>query len=322
MKSRVLNVAAVLSAVVLTATSASAQSGPIRSQDQVVNDAAAFRAGLPAETPFVTPDGAIVLGHRCATHGLTAEEHAASDAMIAMVEAAMPTAEEMLADPRLARGRKNTVNVVFHVIHSGNSGKLSTGAIKQQMSVLNKACKKRGFRFKLKATTYTNNSNWFTGCASSSTERAMTSKLSVSPRTTLNIYSCNPRGGFLGWAYLPGSGVTGSSSDGVFLLHSTLPGGSARPYNQGDTGTHEVGHYLGLDHTFFGGCSDRDKVSDTPAERSPPYGCPIGRDTCGGGGKDPIKNFMDYTDDSCMNTFTKGQKARIQKQTRAHRPAL
>jgi len=216
------------------------------------------------------------------------------------------------------------INVYFHVINKGTgiaNGDVPATMINSQMSVLNDAFGPWGWSFNLAATTRTTNATWYTAGAGTAAERAMKSALRQGGSADLNIYSSSPGGGLLGWATFPSSYQSNPSYDGVVVLFSSLPGGSAQPYNLGDTATHEVGHWMGLYHTFQGGCQPKggDLVADTAPEKSPAYGCPVGRDTCRNGGVDPIRNFMDYSDDACMNHFTAGQDARMDAQMTTYR---
>ncbi len=150
----------------------------------------------------------------------------------------------------------------------------------------------------------------------------MKQALAIDPAHTLNIYICFLSGGLLGYARFPWEFPEDSYMHGVVIKNSTLPGGTA-PYDEGDTGTHEVGHYVGLYHTFQNGCNPPgDYVSDTPYEESPAYGCSEGRDTCPQPGPDPIHNFMDYSDDACMTHFTPGQASRMDSIMHVYRPSM
>ncbi|WP_395834355.1 zinc metalloprotease [Cystobacter fuscus] len=252
---------------------------------------------------------AVVRG--CATQELSAEEKQS-------VEQAL--AGRVRAQARAA-GSVN-IKVYWHVINNGTStsqGNISDADIASQISVLNAAYKTTPFTFTLVGTDRTTNSSWYT-CSGGACEKKMKAALRKGGAGDLNVYSNNMGQGLLGWATFPSSYASQPSLDGVVILYSSLPGGSAAPYNEGDTATHEVGHWLGLYHTFQGGCTTTgDYVNDTPAESSAAYGCPTGRDTCTTAGVDPITNFMDYTDDSCMNTFSAGQNDRMDSLVQQYR---
>lgn len=130
----------------------------------------------------------------------------------------------------------------------------------------------------------------------------------ITPETHLNIWVCDIGGGILGYAQFPGGNP---NTDGVVLLYSSLPGGSATNYNQGRTATHEVGHYLNLRHIWGDGrCRQDDFVLDTPTSDAPNYGCPS-YPTVNCSTTDMTMNYMDYTYDTCMYMFTDGQRNRM-----------
>jgi hypothetical protein len=228
--------------------------------------------------------------------------------------------------PASARGKAGkrfsaTVPVYFHVITDGAAGNLTNAQIAAQISVLNETFggaeggANTGFTFQLAGVTRTNDAAWF-ATSSGGAEHQMKHALRQGGANALNLYSAGA-GAFLGWAYLP-SILTKPNQrylDGVVVDWETVPGVSdayAGEYDQGETATHEVGHWLNLEHTFFGGCNERgDFVADTPAEKTATSGCPAGKDTCPAPGLDPIHNYMDYSFDSCYTEFTAGQTQRM-----------
>ncbi len=212
------------------------------------------------------------------------------------------------------------IPVIFHVIYketttngvTTRTGYVPRSQIDAQMSVLNAAYAGAGVFFTLRGVERVLQNTWFGMSMGSLQEQAAKAALAVDPAHVLNIYTAGPANNVLGWAYFPWSYPDSYFMHGLVILYSTLPGGSAKPYNKGATATHEIGHYLGLFHTFQNGClSPGDYVSDTFDEASPAYGCPTYRDTCPTPGLDPVWDYMDYTNDACMTRFTAGQATRM-----------
>jgi hypothetical protein len=220
-----------------------------------------------------------------------------------------------------------TIPVIVHVVAENTTragGYVPDSMINRQINLLNEAFAggtggaDTAFAFSLTKITRTVNPSWYPIVYGSSGERAMKSALREGGKETLNIYTGELSDNLLGWATFPKQSL--QSTDGVVILAESMPGGTTANYNEGDTATHEVGHWLNLYHTFQNGCSTTgDRVDDTPSERSPASQCPADRDTCGEAGADPIHNFMDYTYDACMFEFTSGQAARMLDAWNAYR---
>lgn len=220
-----------------------------------------------------------------------------------------------------------TIPVIFHVIQpNSGSGAVSNELIDQQMDVLNDSFDgttggvDTGLRFELVDVDRTIKAAWSPMDYVSPASVQMKNKLHKGQGRTLNLYSTELNDGLLGWATFPSDFVGSEKIDGVVFDYRSMPGGALADYNEGDTVTHEVGHWVGLYHTFQGGCADPgDFVADTPAEMTDTDGCPPGKDTCAAPGADPIHNFMDYSYDSCMYEFTAGQATRAADQVSSFR---
>jgi len=252
--------------------------------------------------------------------------------------------ERWIAENKIAAGGVIPVNI--HVIYSNNTAgsNVSDAVLDAQILVLNRnfagqdyngntvpGAANTGYTFVKASTTRTlasgNKKSWFTMTPGSSAENNAKNALVVNPTGSLNLYTCKPGQNLLGWATFPWNLAGNPNKDGVVVHYASLPGGTLAPYNLGGTGSHEVGHWVGLYHTFQGGCGSDcsttgDLVCDTPAEATATSGCPAGKNTCAAAGDDPIHNYMDYSTDICYDNFTTGQDARADFMMSTHRPVI
>mmetsp|Transcript_14151 Transcript_14151/g.42717 ORF Transcript_14151/g.42717 Transcript_14151/m.42717 type:complete len:345 (-) Transcript_14151:597-1631(-) len=247
------------------------------------------------------------------------------------------------------------IRVYWHIVTDQDCsrvpcyGYLTDALVRRSIAILNKSyaggyagSKKVNTRFKfsLKGITRTVNPNYFYSTVQSASDVEMRAVLRHKPsnRRELNIFSTygDSISRADGWASFPWwtTSASGQAYDGVTVSYLTVPGSANNyPYGistQGKVLTHEVGHWLGLSHTFEGGCTitGGDFVTDTVPEAQPARGCPTFLRTCKGSAlvkrygknyQDPYNNFMDYSSGRCLKVFTKGQATRMRSAWRRYR---
>ncbi|CEJ90352.1 hypothetical protein VHEMI06143 [[Torrubiella] hemipterigena] len=224
----------------------------------------------------------------------------------------MAANETIMADSDFAAQAVITIPTYIHVVASSNKvadGYISAATVKEQFKNLNNGYKNTGFQFSLKGTDWTINQQW----ASNGNDLAMKKKLRKGNYKTLNLYFQKDLQGLNGYCYYPAKVTPNTDAffrDGCNVLTATAPTGT--------TATHEVGHWMGLLHTFEGECNGAgDMVADTPACKKS-WACQPGQDTCPNRpGKDAINNFMAYG--SCRTTFSKGQAVRMKSSWNKYR---
>jgi hypothetical protein len=303
--------------------------------------AAAVFSVLPAGTVTAAPTQSDVSGVVCATDEGSAarvrpgEEHAGERNEMTAKQAAAAekdfqsrlAARRASAGPDLGIQAVVTIPVVFHVVYAADgTGNVTNTQINQQIAEMNQdfaggessQASNTEFQFTLQTVRRWQNTSWFNDPDSAAGEAAMKSATHEGDAGVLNIWSTNTS--YLGYATFPSWYAQDPELDGVVMQYGSMPGGSITNFNLGKTASHETGHWLGLYHTFQGGCSStNDQVADTPAQRTSTEGCPEGKNTCPAAGVDPIHNYMDYSYDSCYNQFTPGQTARMKSQWAAYR---
>ena len=227
-----------------------------------------------------------------------------------------------------------TIPVVVHVVYNTTAENVSTAQVQSQIDILNDDFRRLNSdadnawsqaadtEIEFCLASVDPNGNATTGITRTSTSTtafnysndavkfSSSGGINAWPSSQyMNMWVCDISGGILGYAQFPGGSA---STDGVVVDYAYFGdiGTATSPFDLGRTATHEVGHWLNLRHIWGdGGCSVDDLVTDTPTSDGANYGCPLTHTSCSS--LDMVQNYMDYTDDSCMNLFTTGQKSRM-----------
>jgi hypothetical protein len=286
------------------------------------------QAGLVA---IPQADGSVDWRGRCGTP----RDPRGGDDLLLDLAAADCTADATFPDPGYDPGGGLLIDVWVPIIeHRNGNGVVPDSEVHDQIAVLNEDFRAllgtpgasgndaRIF-FRLAGTTRTESVQAYNDSTDYWTD------LAVDPHNFLNIYT-NSAGGYLGYAYVPQTigGSVGDSFDRVVIYWEAFGRDNEYwIYDEGRTTTHEVGHHLGLFHTFdgcdAGSCNTSgDLLCDTAHHSEPDFDCVVTASSCAGNPNTPIENYMNYTPDLCMDRFTVEQRRRMRCTLDFYRPDL